>query len=71
MESPTNKVTLAGLGEIAARFGVSKQRVSQLQKRPDFPAPLARLAAGPVWDMQDIEAWSSTWNRKRGRPKKT
>jgi hypothetical protein len=27
-------------------------------KRPDFPGPLARLAAGPVWHRVDVDKWA-------------
>lgn len=54
---------LAGVAELAALLGVSKQRVTQLAKTKRFPEPLADLAAGPVWDLADVEAWA----RETGR----
>ena len=50
---------LAGLAEAADVLGVSKRSAGQYAKRPDFPAPLARLASGPVWDASAIEAWGA------------
>jgi predicted DNA-binding transcriptional regulator AlpA len=49
---------LMGVAEVAAFLSVSRQRVQQLARRPDFPAPVARLAATPVWESVDIERWA-------------
>jgi hypothetical protein len=49
--------TLAGPQEIAAEFNVTRRTVYQWTARDDFPAPLARLAAGPVYDLDQIRAW--------------
>ena len=37
--------------------GVSRQRVYQLTKHKDFPAPAAALAQGKVWVAEEVEAW--------------
>lgn len=45
-------------------LSVSKQRVTQLiGDHSDFPTPLARLAAGPVWDTDAIRVFeeNSPW----------
>lgn len=47
-----------GTAEVAKLLGVSRQRVNQLSHREDFPEPLARLAATPVWRTSDIERWA-------------
>jgi predicted DNA-binding transcriptional regulator AlpA len=49
---------LAGISEIAALLGVSRQRANQLAKREDFPKQLDRIASGPVWRHADIERWA-------------
>lgn len=55
---------LLGNKEAAALLGVSKQRLAQLlDSHGDFPEPVARLAATPVWARADVEAWA----RKHGR----
>ncbi|RHW24114.1 DNA-binding protein [Nocardioides immobilis] len=54
---------LTGTSEIAKPLGVSRQRTSQPAQREDFPEPVARLAAGPIWETTDIERWS----RETGR----
>jgi hypothetical protein len=62
---------LVGAAEAAILLGVSRQRVGQLAERPDFPAPIARLSAGPVWTHTSIEAFNQSWSRKiTGRPRK-
>jgi predicted DNA-binding transcriptional regulator AlpA len=48
---------LAGIREIAEIAGVSPQRANQLAAKPDFPKPLDRIAAGPVWDRAEVRAW--------------
>lgn len=54
---------LMGTAEVAELLGVSRSRVGQLAQRDDFPSPVVRLAAGPVWESADIERWA----RETGR----
>jgi predicted DNA-binding transcriptional regulator AlpA len=49
---------LAGIREIADLLGVSRQRANQIAAKKDFPAPLDRIAAGPVWRDADVRAWA-------------
>ena len=52
---------LVGLAEIAEMAGVSRQAVTNWTARHEsFPEPLARLAAGPVWNRGDIATWLET-----------
>lgn len=53
---------LAGLTEIAGLLGVSRQRVHQLHRAGRMPAPVAELAAGPIWDLEAIEPWAAARN---------
>lgn len=48
---------LAGVAEIAARFAVSRRAVGYWVTTDGFPAPLATLAAGPVYDLTEVEDW--------------
>ena len=60
---------LFGLAEIAAQFAVSKRTALSYSQRGDFPAPVARLAAGPVWDADLVEKWAvETLPIRKGRP---
>ena len=57
---------LAGLAEIAGLADVSRQRAAQLAGHPDFPAPVQRLAMGPVWLEADVKQFLAA-PRKPGR----
>ena len=60
---------LAGLAEVASLAGVSRTRAGQLAAHPDFPAPVDRLAMGPVWRESDVTKFLAT-PRKAGRKPK-
>jgi predicted DNA-binding transcriptional regulator AlpA len=60
---------LVGIAEVAETFGVSKQTAVKYSQRADFPEPLDRLASGPVWRRDDVEAWGKeTLPLATGRP---
>jgi len=48
---------LAGLAEVAEILGVSKRTAVRYVAREDFPEPLERLAAGPIWDRDHVAEW--------------
>lgn len=51
-------VNLCGTPELAERAGVKPDTVNQWRMRyRDFPEPLVRLRAGPVYYWPDIQAW--------------
>ena len=58
-------IRLAGAHEIRELLGVSRQRVYQLAARPDFPEPVAILAQGKVWSIDDIEQWIADYRAPR------
>lgn len=62
---------LLGVAELAERLGVSRQRAWTVTGRPDFPEPLARLKATPVWTADSVRRFLETWPRKAGRPPRT
>lgn len=68
LDQPTE--TYLGVSELSAEIGVTRQRVSELRTRTDFPAPVAELAAGPVWAASSLRRFLVTWERKPGRPLK-
>jgi predicted DNA-binding transcriptional regulator AlpA len=51
-------IRLMGTSEIAKLLGVSRQRANQLAQREGFPEPIARLAAGPIWEAGAVEQWA-------------
>lgn len=55
---------LAGVTDIGAMLGVTKQRAAQLVERDGFPEPLDRIASGRVWDRETIEKWAKAQGRK-------
>lgn len=55
--------TLVGNAELGKLLGVSRQRVSQLVTRDDFPAPRAVLIMGSVWTLDDVVAWAHRTGR--------
>ncbi|MCA2216981.1 helix-turn-helix transcriptional regulator [Jidongwangia harbinensis] len=56
---PRESLRLVGAHEIRKLIGVSRQRVYQLARRPDFPKPVAKLTQGKIWNLNDVEEWIS------------
>mgnify|MGYP001411531939 CR=1 FL=1 len=48
---------LAGIADLMARWGYTRQGVHKLTKLPDFPAPIAVINQGrtKVWRLVDLE----------------
>jgi len=69
-EAQPRKQDLVGYTEVGKMLGVSRQRARQLaEENPGFPAPVARLAAGPVFSRASVRAFELAWPRRRtGRP---
>jgi hypothetical protein len=67
-EAPTIP-ELMSAAEIADELEVSRQRVHQLRSTAAFPAPLADLRGGAVWDAAAIRKFNEEWRRKPGRPR--
>lgn len=62
---------LGGVTEVAELIGISRQRFADLRARADFPAPVAELASGPVWDIDAVRRWAGSGARRGpGRPSK-
>ncbi len=60
---------LMSAAEIAEELKISRQRVHQLRETAAFPAPLAELRGGAVWDADAVRRFSSSWDRRPGRPR--
>ena len=66
-----NVPELVGVHEVAKMLDVSKQRASQLAKKPEFPKPIVTLASGPVWKKVAIARHVfRIWDRRPGRKSK-
>jgi hypothetical protein len=48
-----------GSADVAAKLGVSRQRVSQLRKEPTFPSPGGHGWGAPIWHAAGIELWAA------------
>jgi predicted DNA-binding transcriptional regulator AlpA len=49
---------LAAMAEIQKMLGgVSRQRASEIVKRPTFPAPLDSLTTGRIWSREAVAEW--------------
>jgi serine/threonine protein kinase len=64
-------VRMGGVTEVAELLNVSRQRLSKLRERADFPDPIGVLAQGPIWDLDAVEAWNGSGSRSStpGRPR--
>lgn len=49
--------------EVAMMLGLSRQRVTQLTAKPDFPKPLATLTVGKIWSYGDVREWAERTGR--------
>jgi hypothetical protein len=58
---------LVGVSEVARILGVSRQRACALQQHRYFPSPVAVLACGPIWRLDDLRAFQEIWPRRPGR----
>lgn len=69
--SPAMSPDLASVAEVAEICGVPKRTAFRYIQRGDFPKPIERLAAGPIWRRADIEEWAAkTLPLPTGRPPK-
>lgn len=54
----TGELDVVSVAEIAARSGRPISTIQSWRRRhPDFPVPVASLAAGPVWTWPVVERW--------------
>jgi hypothetical protein len=56
---------IGGTAEIAELLGCPKQQIFALRKRKDFPKPIRTLAATPLWDLEEIRLFATTWTRRK------
>lgn len=55
---PAPKPDLVGVRELAARFDASPQLAHKWTRAHRFPSPSYELAAGRIWNFDDIAAWA-------------
>jgi eukaryotic-like serine/threonine-protein kinase len=53
------KVRLGGVAEISEAHSINRTTISMwdVNNRHGFPKPIARLAMGPVYDLDEVDAW--------------
>lgn len=61
-----SRPTLWGLHEIAEHYAIRRQLAAKWTTHSAFPAPLAELAQGRVWDAADVVAWGDAHGRRPG-----
>ncbi|QFZ78713.1 protein kinase [Streptomyces fagopyri] len=61
---------MGGVSEVAGLLGISRQRIATLRDKGTFPDPVAEIALGPIWDLDEVEAWIGSGLRRTtaGRP---
>lgn len=55
---------IGGTAEVAELLSCPKQQIFALRKRKDFPKPIRTLAATPLWDLNDVRMFATTWVRR-------
>jgi uncharacterized protein len=61
-------IDLVGTKEAAELLGMRRSNfLRDVVPRPDFPAPIARLAATPVWRREELEAWRDARGKRTRR----
>lgn len=55
---------IGGTAEVAELLGCPKQQIHALRKRANFPKPIRVLSATPIWDLEEIRLFASTWKRR-------
>jgi hypothetical protein len=61
-DDQTSIPELVGVAEIARILGVSAQRAASVVKSAQFPAPVARLAAGDIWTRPSLDGFIEMWS---------
>lgn len=62
-------LVLGGISEISDRLEAARSTVTGWTKRAEkigMPAPIAELAAGPVYDLAAVETWYRAWKAADG-----
>jgi hypothetical protein len=59
---------IGGAHETAEELGVDTRLLWLMAKRQwDFPKPIHRLAATPLYDLNEIRAWGKKYNARKGK----
>lgn len=55
---------LAAIGDLAARYGVTHQRMNFYAKKDTFPAPLVILSGGKVYSRFAVDEWMHLYRQQ-------
>jgi len=58
---------LGGVAEVANYLRISKSSLADRRRSWEFPEPISQLECGPIWDMDEIEAYDLRRYRDRRR----
>lgn len=56
---------VGGTAEVADLLGCPKQQIHALRRKPNFPKPIRLLMATPLWDLDEIRTFGTTWKRRK------
>lgn len=56
---------IGGTAEVADLLGCPKQQIHALRRKPSFPKPIKQLSATPLWNLDDIRTFATTWTRRK------
>jgi predicted DNA-binding transcriptional regulator AlpA len=59
------KPDLVGLAEVAEMLRTSRRQAIRWTQREDFPEPILRLRATPVWEAREVRRWKRERKRER------
>lgn len=66
MRALLQDVQLATVSDLAASWGLTRQRVGQILSADDAPTPLLVIAGAKVYSLLEAEAYRSRTLRRRG-----
>lgn len=56
---------IGGTAEVADLLGCPKQQIHALRRKSNFPKPIKQLSATPLWNLDDIREFATTWIRRK------
>jgi hypothetical protein len=62
-----DSLDVMGVAEVAALIGVAPKTVGAYLARGQMPAPDVKLACGPIWARETIEAWTAKREQRTER----
>jgi hypothetical protein len=57
--SGRERLRLGGVAEVAKLLAITKSALADRRRHYDFPEPIARLQCGPIWHLDEIQAYAN------------